>query len=309
MDLGDGDALGVTGTEITLEARVNPSAWRDQAFQGSVLNKEQNGAGNDRGYAVRVGANGTVNFLLGNGSWQEVSTPSGALVLDAWQHVAATFDGATMRIYVDGEEAAARAVSHTVADATAALWVGSSESNPARTFPGGIDEVRVWSVARSAEQIQEAMDTVDPAAEGLVGYWRFDEGSGQIAADETGNGNTGTLGASTAVGGDDPAWTLLNPVSAEDDAGSRPTRYALDQSYPNPFRGATTIRFALPEAGPVRLHLFDVLGRRVAVLADEVMSAGTHAVRLNASALPSGVYVVRLEAGPYTATRRLVLTR
>ncbi len=310
VDLGDGDDLSVTGTQVTLEARVNPTEWRDQPFQGSVLNKEQaGGAGNDEGYALRVGGEGRVNLLLGNGSWQELTTPTGALVLDAWQHVAATYDGTTMRIYVDGEQVSSRSVSHSITDNDFALRVGSSENSPERTFPGGIDEVRIWNVARSPEQIEASLETVDPASEGLVGYWRFDEGAGQTVTDETGNADPGTLGASTSFGGDDPMWTLFAPVDAEDDASGLPTEYALDQNYPNPFRKTTTIRFALPNTGFVRLHLFDVLGRRVAVLADEVLPAGTHTVRLNGATLPSGVYVVRLEAGRFSAARRLVLTR
>ncbi|MEM1041117.1 MAG: LamG-like jellyroll fold domain-containing protein [Bacteroidota bacterium] len=309
VDLGSGAALSVTGTQITLEARINPTAWRDQPFQGSVLNKEQaGGAGNDEGYALRVGGNGRANLLLGNGSWQELTTPNGTLALNVWQHVAATYDGATMRIYVDGAEVAARSLSHSITANDFALRVGSSENSPERTFPGGIDEVRVWNVARTPEQIAASQETVDPASEGLVGYWRFDEGAGQAVSDATGNADPGTLGASDAFGSDDPAWTLF-AVDAEDGAPGLPTAYALDAAYPNPFRTATTVRFTLPEPGTVRLTLFDLLGRRIAVLADGAMPAGRHTVRLDGARLPSGVYLVRMEAGPFSASRRVVLTR
>ena len=278
-----------------------------------MLNKEQNGP--DNGYAIRVGANGRVNLLLGSGSWHEITAPTGTLVLDAWQHVAATYDGATMRLYVDGEEVASGAVPFSIADATAALWIGNSERNPARTFPGAIDEVRIWNRARSAAAIQMTMDEElgDPytasADSGLVGYWRFDEGSGQIVVDETLAANHGTLGASTAVGDDDPDWQASVPVSTEDDL-ALPAVFALDQNYPNPFAEATTIRYALPTPGPVDLALYDLLGRRVAVLVDEVQTAGVHTVQVSGSGLPSGAYVYRLRAGgTFESARRLLLVR
>ena len=312
VDLGNGDGVRVTGTAITLEARINPSAWRTQVYEGSVLNKEQNGP--DNGYALRVGANGTLNFLLGGGGWQEVSSPAGALVLHEWQHVAATYDGATMRLYVDGEEVASRPATVSIADAAVDLWVGDSQSNPTRTFPGGIDEVRVWDRARTAAALRATMGTelgeeytASPDS-GLVGYWRFDEGSGQIAVDETAYAAHGTLGAGAEAGADDPAWLAGVTVGVEDDAA--PVAYALDQNYPNPFARATTIRYALSAPGPVHLALYDLLGRRLAVLVDGAQPAGVHTVRLDGAGLPSGVYVYRLEAGTaFRAARRLVVLR
>lgn len=85
--------------------------------------------------------------------------------------------------------------------------------------------------------------------------------------------------------------------------------YLLQSNAPNPFRSTTTIRYALPQPGEVRLDVFDVLGRRVATLADEPQAAGERAVRFDASALPAGVYVVRLQAGGRTETRRIVRVR
>ncbi|MCY4672234.1 MAG: T9SS type A sorting domain-containing protein, partial [Bacteroidetes bacterium] len=57
----------------------------------------------------------------------------------------------------------------------------------------------------------------------------------------------------------------------------------------------TTVRFSLAEAGPVRLRVYDVLGRRVAVLADSDMVAGAHSVKFEAAHLPSGMYLLRME--------------
>ena len=83
----------------------------------------------------------------------------------------------------------------------------------------------------------------------------------------------------------------------------------LAQNYPNPFNPATTIRFSLPEAMSVRVDVFDVLGRRVAVLADGLHPAGWNEVRFDAGRLPSGQYLYRLQAGDTVVTRPMLLVR
>jgi hypothetical protein len=77
----------------------------------------------------------------------------------------------------------------------------------------------------------------------------------------------------------------------------------------NPFRGQTTLRLRVPAAGPVRLRVFNVLGREVAVLLDGHMEAGRHEVTLDGSRLPSGTYLARLEAGGAVHTQRVMLVR
>jgi hypothetical protein len=77
-------------------------------------------------------------------------------------------------------------------------------------------------------------------------------------------------------------------------------------SEPNPFTRSTTIRFRLPAAGPVRLDVFDLSGRRVADLLDGARGAGEQSVAWQPGALPSGVYYLRLEAAGRVATRRCV---
>ncbi len=85
---------------------------------------------------------------------------------------------------------------------------------------------------------------------------------------------------------------------------------------PNPFGTRATVRFALAEAGPVRLAVYDVLGREVAVLTDGPAEAGAHSATFDAAGLPSGAYLVRLEvvdpvsgAGGTVATQRITLVR
>jgi hypothetical protein len=100
------------------------------------------------------------------------------------------------------------------------------------------------------------------------------------------------------------------PVGVGRSAGpSMPDRFSLAQNYPNPFNPTTTVTYDLPAPSEIALSVFDVLGRKVRLLASGAHPAGTHQVRFDASGLPSGIYFCTLRAGRYTETRRMVLLR
>jgi hypothetical protein len=85
--------------------------------------------------------------------------------------------------------------------------------------------------------------------------------------------------------------------------------YALYQNYPNPFNPETNISFSLPEASNVSLRVFNLLGEEVATLVSGAQAAGTHTVSFDASSLTSGMYIYRLEAGEFSATRKMILMK
>jgi subtilisin-like proprotein convertase family protein len=104
--------------------------------------------------------------------------------------------------------------------------------------------------------------------------------------------------------------TELATVEAIPSAGAEMVReYALYQNYPNPFNPATSIRFDLVEAGRVSLKVYNLMGQEVATLVNGEMRAGSHAVTFDASSLPSGIYHYRIEAGSFTAVRKMVLMK
>ncbi len=88
-----------------------------------------------------------------------------------------------------------------------------------------------------------------------------------------------------------------------------PYQFLLSQNYPNPFNPSTTIRYAIPVRAHVRLSVFDLLGREVITLVDEVKSAGSYSARFDGSGLTSGVYFYRLQAGQFLEAKRLVLLK
>ncbi len=88
-----------------------------------------------------------------------------------------------------------------------------------------------------------------------------------------------------------------------------PEHAQLEQNYPNPFNPSTRIRYELPRSSVVRLIVFDMLGREVAALVNELREAGIHEVSFDGSGLASGVYLYRLNAGSFTQTRKLILMK
>ncbi|HLB00902.1 MAG TPA: T9SS type A sorting domain-containing protein [Bacteroidota bacterium] len=100
-------------------------------------------------------------------------------------------------------------------------------------------------------------------------------------------------------------------TAADDFAGSRVAAgdYGLFRNYPNPFNPSTVISFTLRSGGSVELSVYNPLGERVAPQVDRFMGAGRHEVEFNASALPAGVYIARLNAEGRTSSIKMLLVK
>lgn len=98
-------------------------------------------------------------------------------------------------------------------------------------------------------------------------------------------------------------------TSVREQVDETPTRFQLFQNYPNPFNPSTRIPFTVQVSGFTSLKVYDVLGREVATLVNEVKAPGHYEVTWNAAGFSSGVYFYRLRAGEFVATRKLVLLR
>lgn len=108
-----------------------------------------------------------------------------------------------------------------------------------------------------------------------------------------------------------------NPTGVEIVGSEIPEGFSLAQNYPNPFNPVTTIRYDLPATSQVRITVSNILGQQVAELVDEIQEAGFKSVQWNASTLPSGVYMYRIQArqinggqaGNFTQTKKLLLLK
>lgn len=88
-----------------------------------------------------------------------------------------------------------------------------------------------------------------------------------------------------------------------------PGDFSLSQNYPNPFNPSTEITFTLPTGGQTALRVYNLLGQEIATLVNEYRSAGTHRATFDATSLPSGMYVYRLESGALTTSRKMMLSK
>jgi subtilisin-like proprotein convertase family protein len=98
-------------------------------------------------------------------------------------------------------------------------------------------------------------------------------------------------------------------VGVQELAGQRPQQFRLDQNFPNPFNPSTTIRFQVPVQSPVRLIVFDILGREARTLVNEIKNPGTYEVNFDAGSLASGTYFYRMEAGAFVDIRKLLFLK
>lgn len=115
-------------------------------------------------------------------------------------------------------------------------------------------------------------------------------------------------------GGKDLGWLARGDwFDAEVSAFQRqtviPTLWALMQNHPNPFNAKTTINYQLPVANHVKLEVYNLLGRKVAILVDERQEAGYRSVVWDASEVSSGLYFYKLTAGEFTETRKMILVK
>ena len=103
-------------------------------------------------------------------------------------------------------------------------------------------------------------------------------------------------------------------TEVEQASAAIPTSFILHQNYPNPFNPSTTIEYSIPVKGLVKLQIFDILGRLVATLVDNVQDAGVYhstwaGKANNGIAMSSGIYFYRLQSGSFSKTDRMLLLR
>ena len=219
VSCGNASSVQITGNQITLEAWIKPSNFGTEYWRNNIINKEVWVP--EAGFMLRCGAGGKLNFTLGNGSWHELVSSSAVLTANTWQHVAGTYDGSYMRIYVNGMivdsmSAPFGNISHANTNLTLGDYAGGG-----RYYSGAMDEVRIWNVARSQQQLQATMNTeICSGVSGLVASYSFNQGQANAnnsnvvtLFDESVNANHGYL-SNFALNGTSSNWVPGATLSA-----------------------------------------------------------------------------------------------
>jgi Concanavalin A-like lectin/glucanases superfamily/Secretion system C-terminal sorting domain len=312
-------SLAIGGNTITLEAWINPASFKAETWQGSVILKDYSGgAGKDYGYGLRCGGQGQFDVVLGGGNWQELKSPQNSISLNIWTHIAATYDGSYIRLYVNGEEVADKRVTFNIINYANNVIIGDSPGFPGRVFNGKIDEARIWNIARTSDEITKSMNEglgsviLSTETSGLIGYWSMDEGTDQQVSDKSSFGNHGVLGSSSSIEASDPNWVSSEViVGVSDQLGNNviPTKFNINQNYPNPFNPTTNISFSIPESGDVKLLVYDVRGRLVETLANGNFTKGNYTKIWDASNLSTGMYFINMSSSYFNKTIKTVLLK
>ncbi|MEV0992496.1 LamG domain-containing protein [Streptomyces sp. NPDC049949] len=189
--LGDVAALRFGGKPYSIEAWVKP-----EELNGPVLAR---GAA----YQLALSPDGTVYLAHNAGPW--LISSSDKIAKDVYSHIAGTFDGKTARVYVNGRLSGSGDMPF-VDDAGAVALIGKKvhQGRTVGYFRGDVDEVRIWNRARSQAELTEDMNYRLVGNEpGLVAYYRFDEGTGTTAYDQTDNALHSALSADVQWTGSD----------------------------------------------------------------------------------------------------------
>jgi hypothetical protein len=192
----------VSPSTFTVEAWINAASFATGGSANRILAIDKGSYTTNNPFALFVNDAGKVGYVLGTGDanndFQNPLTFSPTLAINTWYHVALSFDGTVKRLYIDGILQGQVTNTGTFTNTnTEQLLTGDMATHTPNDgeWEGQIDEVRIWSTARTASEIQNNMyEELLGTEAGLVAYYRFDEISGSTTLpDVSSNSNTGTL--------------------------------------------------------------------------------------------------------------------
>jgi hypothetical protein len=283
-------------TNYTIEAWMKPGST---VAANTVLNK----GGLSFDYQLGVSAGG-VPFVRNQGS---VATSVGLIIAaGVWTHLAATFDGSTVRFYKDGILASTVPLATLPGSSANEMRIGRGNADAGT---GNLEEVRLWSVARTQGQIDSNRCRKYPSqftsSTGLKALWHLDS----TFVDSISGYNGTAMGV---VGFDTVSFPIpgtCSPTSINPIGGIIPEKYSLSQNYPNPFNPTTRIEFAIPRGEFVELKLYDIAGKEIGTLVHGPYEAGRYIFDFNAGNLSSGIYFYTIIAGSFRETKKMLLIK
>jgi len=333
---GAGDRVDIGTFDVAMDSGLTLSCWFKAGGFGvpdaRLVSKATGVQTNDHYWMLSTISSTGLRFRLkAGGSTATLATGPGELEAGRWYHVAATYDGASMKIYKDGVEVASAPKTGPIdTSSVVPAAIGDQPMGDSKPFDGLIDDVRIYDRALTPGDIDSLLvysvdvtvsgggsvvrspsrayylrgDTVVVTATPDPG-WAFSGWAAGLPGAQ--NPDTIVVGADTAV-----AATFTADVTS----GVRPpplTEFTLRQNYPNPFSDRTSIEFGLPKRSDVTLEIFDVAGRRVFRRWLAEAPSGWNRLEFSGrgrtGALPAGVYFYRVTSDAGHLTRKMVILR
>ncbi len=213
----------ITNTTGSIESWVYLNATNYRTILGIGRNQENYFSLNIYQGIIRyfIKTEGIIKYYYRTGS---------VINLGEWHHIVCVQDGIKPKIFVDGIEMVTylgagnpiyNAYYFNDLGAGNNYYIGATQNDFLGSYwSGNLDEIRIWNTAIDQANIQSWMDRplnmTHPNWSNLIGYWKFDEGSGQTVFDFSGNGNNGQLGSTGSDDANDPSWGLSdNPLPVE----------------------------------------------------------------------------------------------
>ncbi|NIF05590.1 T9SS type A sorting domain-containing protein [Chryseobacterium sp. Tr-659] len=277
--------FNLNGNAVTFEGWVNVNAFKTGfPYISSVIGIE---VGDNNSAILRFGdgnlANNKLQFILSFGSSQVKLNTNTAFNTNTWYHVAATYDGAAMKLYVNGSlDASTPATGNFTANGI--LYLARNYDN-SRALNGSMDEFRVWKRALTAQEILDNKCNVAPNASSLEANWKMDEGSGVAALDSTPNTHFATLISMT-----DTNWKTDVPCQAT--LSVKDTELVKESNvYPNPVKRGNDIHFRIEDHSASDIFLYDASGK---LSKKQNINKNNNVV--NTQDLASGTYLYKITA-------------
>ncbi|QXU48273.1 T9SS type A sorting domain-containing protein [Chryseobacterium sp. D764] len=296
---GTAGNLTLSGSALSFEGWIKPSSFKSASpYISSIMGTE---VSDSNSAFLRLGdaslANNKLQFVVSINNVQQKLASATALNANTWYHVAATYDGANMKLYINGVLDATKAQTGNV-NSTGAFNVGYLY-NTSRNFNGKIDEVRVWKRALSQTEISQNMCNVTVPATSLAAYWKFNEGSGSTVQDTSGNGVTLTLtGVDASNWGTDLPCTTGTSLLARNasiqkavNAGQINIKNQI-KLYPNPVSKSSSLTVSVSdEYSKGKLTVYDFNGR---IVDTKSLNSGDNQYEL--TRLSAGNYILQFES-------------
>lgn len=291
--------FNLSGNALTFEGWVKVNSFKSAfPYISSVMGIE---VGDNNSAILRFGdgnlANNKLQFILSFGSSQVKLNSNTGLSTNTWYHVAATYDGASMKIYINGNLDAS---SNTTGNFTAngILYLARNYDN-SRTLNGFLDEFRVWKKALTAQEILNNNCNVAPNSTGLEANWKMDEGSGNGALDTTGNTHFATLvNMTNSNWNTDVACTTslsTQNIDLKNEIGV----------YPNPVKRGENIYFTIKDNSVSEVSLYDISGKFI-----KKQTIDRNNTAINTHNLSSGTYIYTIKSTKnQTATSGRVIVK